>query len=384
MSIPKDISHRPNPNRAVTIYARLASEFAARLHNDMSTLMRKSIDPITIYIESRGGTISSLKTIEGLFVSKIPKQEVHQFITVATGEVRSAAANLLVMGNYAYAQKGIRLVFHGARYNIIRLPGPIKQADVLAMYIALDKENRRIAGKLSETMIYRVVHRFLDFQNRSSSRNYTEPSAATSFLDSFANYIHSHLSTDRSKMLLKESLVLAKTLSSNHFQLNPQQTQHRRVAISQAEMLNAVIARKLNEHAGSKWKIDDSVMVEIMNEYLLWQTSLSVYRQPTFQHVAKIFGHNLLTNTELAEYRRLKRKDIQGADGFLIEVVETKLSMLFCFTVALSQRLMIRENPVFAADAYWFGLVDEVLDSDLTFKPIRNEQRKQGCRLTPN
>jgi ATP-dependent protease ClpP protease subunit len=107
--------YRENPKRAIYVLGRINQEMVHALTPRINELRAASNDPITVYIDSPGGSIPLSETIRCLV--KAPSQDGRtcRLITVVTGLAASAAADFLALGDYAIAHPHADIVYHGSR-----------------------------------------------------------------------------------------------------------------------------------------------------------------------------------------------------------------------------------------------------------------------------
>lgn len=94
-------------DRSLFIDATINDELVHRLTPSILSLRQKSSEPITVAIDSPGGSLASLDVLLGLLTGPTQSGEAGKIITVNTNHAYSAAANLLAFGNYATALKHI-------------------------------------------------------------------------------------------------------------------------------------------------------------------------------------------------------------------------------------------------------------------------------------
>jgi len=341
----------------------------------IAVLATRSSRPVTLHIKSKGGSVARLKSIEELFSFQGPSRHNVLFITVAEGDVSSAAAFLLLMGHFAYAKVGVSIVFHGARYSVIRPLKKIKKGDAISMGMQLDKQNRRIAENLSLAMVYRVIHRYLEYTNQTQSieRNASRHPAAN--LHEFVKHLYAQLSSRQSKTALEQSFAFTKTILSLRKYFRPRISESFAAPpAAQARIFKAIISRKVSTQSKTGWSLDDTTAPGLLFDYLFFNDLMAKDQITLFNSLTKSFGTHFLSETEAKAYNN---KGTPAAQTFLFECVKDKIAVLWYFTMALSKRLLTGETYLSASDAYWLGLIDEVLDTHLTWKPIRGEVRRR-------
>ena len=104
-----DKDYRENFARSLFLTGKITQEAAYALSPRIKELRAASGDPITLYIDSPGGSSAVAEGIR--FLIKAPDQDGRRcrLITVAIGTAASAAADLLALGDYAIAN--LKLTF---------------------------------------------------------------------------------------------------------------------------------------------------------------------------------------------------------------------------------------------------------------------------------
>ena len=81
--------------------------------------------------------------------------------------------------------------------------------------------------------------------------------------------------------------------------------------------------------------------------------------------MAKRYGITFLTHEEFSEYQAVNEKSEEDGLAWRISKVTPRLKPFWYFTVRLCQQLQEGENRMSSTDAYWLGIVDEVVGTDL-------------------
>jgi ATP-dependent protease ClpP protease subunit len=161
-----DADYTPNPDRAIWIDGELNEALLDRVRPEILELTSQSGDPLTIFINSRGGRDKVLQQILDLL-------RPCRIITVALSEARSAAAELLSCGDFAVANPGSKLLYHGTR---VELPQQeIKTGFASVLSESLKTSNQRIAAarfdKSAQRLIFLVVALRAKFEEHRANAN---------------------------------------------------------------------------------------------------------------------------------------------------------------------------------------------------------------------
>lgn len=103
-----DQNFRLNPQRAIYVTGLIDDALVSRLTPQILRLQSVNRFPISVYIDSPGGSVSSMETI--LRLLNLTDQD-------SSGPTRaaSAAADLLSSGDYALAFPNSSILYHGLR-----------------------------------------------------------------------------------------------------------------------------------------------------------------------------------------------------------------------------------------------------------------------------
>jgi len=364
---------RPNHARSVEIFGEFTHELACCLASKIAALQAESDDPITVYINSDGGSVRVLDILHGLLGASAFDRGGAQFITVAVGDAYSAAANILAFGYYAYAYRHSIIHFHGVRTR--ELPDTFESATQTVT--ELQKTNRTIARKLSRSMIARIVFRYQALQSKFRPGKYRKDDGHLADLHCFLDLIHSHLSS-RTRQLIwktfehvsKSSYLSGKIVSSVKF---TKRTSVAAVAADDSRVLQAVVKHELKENKKNLWRLDERGMNQIVSDYLIIREYHFGSHLRLLDELLKAFGILFLTATEQQHYVRMKKEDKKRE--YLQRRALPKLNPLWFFIVSLCNFLMEGENHLTPTDAYYIGAIDEVIGTKMTGRRVLSEQK---------
>ena len=147
-------------NRAIFINSIINDDLFDSLTPKILKMRQENNDPITIGIDSTGGSLASLESIMDLLCSP-GLDGVRPIInTVTLNKAFSAAANLLAMGDYAIAYPSSKIFFHDVRYHSIPDVTPSK---ALQTAKDLERKNEEFAFYLSPKISVRLVWTYINF-----------------------------------------------------------------------------------------------------------------------------------------------------------------------------------------------------------------------------
>ncbi|MBK7136050.1 MAG: ATP-dependent Clp protease proteolytic subunit [Rhodocyclales bacterium] len=147
--------------RSIVIDTTIDDALIKKLSPQILQLRQASTDPITVGIDSYGGSLSSLETLLGLLTGPTQTARSGQIITVATHRAYSSAANLLAFGSYAVALRHSEILFHDVRYGGMEDVTPEKARDAAR---SLQDANDSFSLRLAHKVIPRLVWAYIDLR----------------------------------------------------------------------------------------------------------------------------------------------------------------------------------------------------------------------------
>lgn len=356
-----DYNFRANCSRSVSLIGELTDSLINTLLAQITALRFRSKDPITVYINSPGGSIRCLEILSSALRSRDADGNRCRVVTCASGDAASAAATMLVLGDYAIVHPHSVVHFHGVRMsdNEITVEGAAMMADYL------HKANHRIAGQLSEMLIPRVIFRYIALQREFAAVRKELNNPGMSDLDCYTECI-TRRTTAAGDRVVKRALARlrrSQKLSPILFKLNLHKEKN---ALRQdAKVLRQVIAYEIRQNKDPEWRLDDEGIAQIFEDYsLLRDVHLGGHRS-TLQALIEVFGPDFLDDPQLEKYSTLKQTKPDEAAEMLNQNVAPLLEPLWYYTVCMARFFQSGENRLTATDAYWLGAVDEVVGTEL-------------------
>jgi ATP-dependent protease ClpP protease subunit len=370
---------RPNPARSVEVFGEFNEELACRVCSNITRLRAEGREPITVYINSNGGGIRELDIIEGILRSEDLDRHPCFFVTVALGNALSAGANLLTFGQYAYAHEHSVVHFHGARSSDL----PDAFEDAAQMATSLQKLNRDLSQRLAAGVIQRLVFRYQSRQPHFSTLKKAEKGKSPpEFIDliRFLRSIRRWLSPPARRVVETTlgKILSAKTLSDSILpRVIPKLGKRTNFAADDAKVLIGVVKHELRQNAGKPWRLDERGVEQIVSDYFLLRDYSLGDHTALVKDLLDVYGPDFLTANEIKSFQQIKEDDTKKRLSFLREHAEPKLSPLWYFAVSLCRQLMLGENRLTPQDAYYLGLIDEVIGTNMTGRRVVVEQQSE-------
>jgi ATP-dependent protease ClpP protease subunit len=146
-------------NRAIHIDTTIDDTLLRTLTPTILKLKQESTDPITIGIDSPGGSIPAMQSLLGLL--RAPDQDGNRtkIYTVSTNRAYSAAASLLAFGDYSVAFPHSKILYHDVRYSAIE---EVTASKALRASRELERGNVEFSLTLANQVRQRLIWVYLD------------------------------------------------------------------------------------------------------------------------------------------------------------------------------------------------------------------------------
>ncbi|MFN7920769.1 MAG: ATP-dependent Clp protease proteolytic subunit [Bryobacteraceae bacterium] len=366
-----DPRFRANPHRAVFVHGVIDEALVQRLTPEILRLQAASRSPITVYIDSPGGFTWEAASLIGLL--RASNQELAppcDLITVATRYAASAAADLLFAGDYVIAYPNATIHYHGVRQAEASLT--VERASMLAEH--LRTTNNEYAAELAMRADMRFFLRYLVFlrPDINDLRKESDQKEATN-VDRCCDLLIERLSEPAAALvaLARERCTKYRDLANLVFE-RLSGNQAKPLAELETDILKGILDLQGSaESTGRAWPT-----LAALNEHASHLMEfLSHFLGERFQHICEALGDLAL---EVGEREHLAMLDPAAASQRKAELVTPRLLGPWSLFVALCSVLQAGENRLTPADAFWLGLVDEVLgDASMPSTRLLYESRFQ-------
>jgi ATP-dependent protease ClpP protease subunit len=354
---------RANPNRAIFIQRIIDQQLVDRLLPEIIRLQSQSREPITVYIDSRGGSTASAEILLRLLgASDQDGSKPCRLITVATSIAASAAADILCSGDYACAYRRSVIVHHGTS----RLMGDeglnLQAASSLTQVLRM--RNDRFAMTLANQAIGRLVFRYVSLQSgfadfrKEHGKNYSDIHCFIGLTsERLSDEAKNVLSRALARFLRYQTLLERATKRTRRGKKPPA-----RQVDFEALVLKAVIDFERSEHRKDEsWTFEGEGLAQVSDDFYLVSEYVSAYETDGFNRLCERWGMYFLTDNDRIEAEKITEEDKRKE--FEKSRIQNYLRPLWLFFVALCHALQEGENELSAVDAYWLGLIDEVIGS---------------------
>lgn len=293
-------------------------------------------------------------------------------ITVVRNIAASAAADLLALGDYAIAYTGSIIHYHGSRQAVDELTS--ERAVVLAQ--DLEQTNATYALRLARTAFGRAVFHYgnlaIDFpefrkqveQERADAKR---DSRDISDLECFAYGLFQRLSAANEGLPRQAFVQHQKARQLVDYVLPKLPPDFDKLDQSKAEaaILSQVLAYELEHAKSPNWSLLSGGMNQTTQDFTHLLDYLTGKHRSYVDRLLDEFGALLVPSERFSEFDALVGKPKEERTAWLNMHVRPILEPLWYFTVCLCRLLQRGENSLTAEDAYWLGIVDEVVGAKL-------------------
>jgi ATP-dependent protease ClpP protease subunit len=182
----KKVGLQLNWQRAIHIDTTIDDTLLKKLTPTILQLKQESKDPITIGIDSPGGSVTAMKSLLGLLQAPDQDGNRTEIYTVSTNRTYSAAASLLAFGDYSVAFPHSKILYHDVRYPGIEDVTPSK---ALRTARELERDNVAFSLTLANKLRRRFVWVYLDLRKEFAGVRERYASFADKFDEVFADVL---------------------------------------------------------------------------------------------------------------------------------------------------------------------------------------------------
>lgn len=345
-----------NPARAVYVQGYIDQALVYRLTPEIITLLNQSREPITVYIDSPGGLVTYMQALLKLLKSSDQSfSKSCRIITVVTSRAASAAADMLAAGDYALAYPESTIIYHG-----VRIPGdrPLTAEETSLMAQRLRAGNDSFAMELAREAEFRFIFRFISLKDEFPTVRQGDPDMSD--LDCLLALISEKLTESANDVLKKarDRYRRYHDLLLTIFRKSSRAKGYRTRAEQEAAQIKAIVDFE-RKGKDKDWGFFTDGIHQLTDDFFLLHEYLWMIRSERFKQLCLEWADFLLTDEELEEINQIS--DEKEKSEKTIEKARPHLRPIWSFFVALCHVLQEGENELTATDAFWLGLIDEVI-----------------------
>jgi ATP-dependent protease ClpP protease subunit len=360
------VDYRANPRRAIHVNGVIDRDLVSSITPQILTLQSDSREPITVYIDSPGGSVAHMEAL--LLLLRMSDQDSSgpcRIITAVINRAASAAADLLSSGDYAIAYPTSTILYHGVRRPAESLPPLTAEISSLLGHM-LRLSNDQYAMELARKIEDRFSFRFMMVRGEFGELRTELGKPDLSDLDCFVAYISRRLSPEAKKVWdrARDRHTKYRSLFATILKKAAKGLGKSSRARFEANSIKAIVDFEVKAHkANPEWSFIRGGIGSLSDDLFLLNEYLSTAGHERLLNWSKKFGKYMLQPEVVADIEATADPDEQAKK--LVEKVAPVLEPLWSFFVALCHALQNGENELTARDAYWLGLVDEVVGEKL-------------------
>lgn len=349
-----DADYRPNPTRAIYILGPIDEQLIYRLTPQIVTLQNENRSPITVYIDSPGGNTTNAEFLWRLLnASNQDLNPACNIITVVTSRAASAAADLLSSGNYAIAFPQSTILYHGVR---MFRDTPLTVETTSLIESILRSTNETYAMDLMRKIEFRFMLRFLISKSqfkRIRNKNLKQMTDA----ECFQAIIFDNLS-GRAKKLFETARARQERYDAL-LDIARKSTKCKIAAKTEASRIKAIVDFEVKRSKKDpNWTFRGGGLTRLNEDFFLLNEHLASLESDRLDKLCISWGKFALSPPEKEE---IDKSPEASKNEKLVQKVRPLLEPLWSFFVALCHTLQEGENELTATDAFWLGLIDEVM-----------------------
>ena len=358
--------YRLNPSRSIQINGTIDRDLLSRVTPHVLKLQAQARDPITVYIDSNGGAVSVMETLLNVLrLSDQDSSDPCHIITAVTTKAASAAADLLSSGDYAVAFPHSLVTYHGMRTEE-RGALTAETSSWLAGYLRRrnDQYALELARKIDDRFSFRFVFAYDEFEEIRKQRG----SPTLPDIDCFIEFIDGKLSPEAKKVWkrAKERHARYRQLFDTVMRKAGKIGSSPTVAQTEAIAIKAIADFEVRANkVDSAWSFRGGGMERLMEDFALfneYMANFGPFGSDRLQRWSSAWGRIAVRPDRLKEIEAIQ--DEEQKKQTLEGEIRSILHPLTSFFAALCHALQEGENYLTAEDAYWLGLVDEVVGRD--------------------
>ena len=304
-----DKDYRENFARSLFLTGKITQETAYALSPRIKELRAASGDPITLYIDSPGGSSAVAEGIR--FLIKAPDQDGRRcrLITVVIGTAASAAADLLALGDYAIAEPQADILYHGSRQAFEQL---LTFEGATSVAANLQEANERLALRLARSSFRRIIWRVVQLKD-AIEKFRDGPEGLEELVEALTAKF-----TPGNAMLLREAIAKQKSLQEVQTAADNYLKKRKNVAQwptkqLEPELVRALVDYRSRLHKEDDWLLSRTGMREVASDFNLIHDYASQTKDLDAQ--LEVYGSLFLTPGAKRGIQKQKRRRAQSLSG---------------------------------------------------------------------
>ncbi|MBL9177761.1 MAG: ATP-dependent Clp protease proteolytic subunit [Verrucomicrobiaceae bacterium] len=319
--------------------------------------------PITVFIDSPGGDpVLGMRLLELMRAPKAGSTTGHTLIACITGRAASAAADFAIQSNYSYIAPGAVMLCHGTSQGAA---GSVNAQTAEYLANALRRTNERYARDLALAAFPRLLIRFFSTGGKELNDFINDPAKG---LPGLVTLLQNRLLSDQLYDLTKRALgrqEAIRNLSAKvSAELARKKASPKRIDHEFA-IIRTVLNEKLKTARATKSSLAHGGIDAVVADFQLLHDYYFGSLNHTTRNWVSQYGVMFLKPDEAQYYQSTTFNDDAAKAEWLMQTAGPRLRQLWYFSVSVARLLQEEDFEFGAHDAYWLGLVDEVIGENL-------------------
>ncbi len=320
-----------------------------QLNDALKSHVASGICRVILGIHSSGGSVDAFHKLERSFRRFANRCTVHAVTTHA----ESAAAYLLLSAHRTFAMPHARLALHGTRWKPER-PSTLGMEQALAIALKLDRENRRAATALGRRVAMRMAFRILCLKRECRANNLGVAATPTNLIEWYVNQVTARLSSRTAQGLLADAFERYKDIPE-HVRCDP--TSAPTTAQEEFALFCDILGNTRSDKTANS-QLKPFAAMDFALDYILTRHIRKFGMETDQRPIIKVIAQQL-------SYGELEHLPY-GMGNVLNSLHDTIrcATALRYFAIIFCHRLLHGENNLTASDAFWMGLLDNIVDDN--------------------
>jgi hypothetical protein len=327
-------------------------------------------------LDSWGGNTWFADALVRLLRAPNQNDQFCQLTTVVTTVAASAAADILVGGDYAIAYPDAIIHYHGTRQSAESLT----IEDAQAIVGELKRDNDRFALRMAERVVARLLFVLATIRPKTFDNNehYRKP------VDALIALLTRELRNDHTKSIIQSAYSLYQetrdlvfsTISRLRSPNDGGGTNEPDSGIeTEKKIFQKILDYELDKNKEVKdWSLMRHGLDDLHNHCLQMLDYLTGNYIKYLEKLVANYGEFLLDADEVTLYKKIKSEDPAKAAEWIGKQIGGRMQVFWYFVICLCRELQKGENRLPAYEAYWLGLVDEVIGYGMPCLRVVNER----------
>jgi ATP-dependent protease ClpP protease subunit len=323
-------------------------------------LQAESRDPISLYIDSLGGNVYFADSLQSILRSLDQDGSTPcRLITVVTGIAGSAAADLLMCADYALAYPKARILCHGVSG---RGQEALTRESASQLAVDLADSNEQFAIQLADNCISRFIFRVAVATSEFPAIRATLGNPNLSYASCFIEFLKGKISGSLVAVL---EGALQRSEENDALDASVEQSfQNRDIAAMpprefELHVLKTILDFEAQQHSDDpNWRFGRRGIERIHDRLQLLRDKYSDHHSQMIDTLCARWPTSFLTPGQVHEISQ--RTDTEQPQLRQLAAANS-IRPLWFFFVSVCRSLQMDDYWMSAEEAYWLGLIDEVV-----------------------